>query len=136
MCYHILDTETNEIIVQSMVRSAEHTTRPNEGLESKILECRQEDTVTKLRGENCPIITYYGNSVKDKSKNTPPIKIRHHIATFDPEALLDLYIYDTHITRNGKTRENRGQVKKYLGNKLFMLNSVMENIAHMNMKKS
>jgi len=30
-----------------------------------------------------------------------------------------MYIYDTHITRNGKTRETRGQVKKYLGNKLF-----------------
>jgi hypothetical protein len=119
MCYHILDVETQQIVVRSMVRSAEITTRPNSGLQSKLLECQQQDTINKMKGGNCPIITYYGEDIEQELPGEPTIKVCHHVVHFKPEDLLDMYIYDTYTTRNGKTREIRGQVKKYLGNKLY-----------------
>jgi hypothetical protein len=43
MCYYILDVETEQIIIRSMVRSAEKTNRPNKGLDEQ-QQHRDEDT--------------------------------------------------------------------------------------------
>ena len=41
MCYNIIDCETKQKVVRSMVRSAEHTDRPNRALESLVQQCRR-----------------------------------------------------------------------------------------------
>ena len=109
MCYYILDTQTEEIVVRSMVRSAEETSRPNLGYEAKLLEAQKFDELTKLKDGNCPIITYNNN----------PDDQRHSIMEFAPEKLIDLYIQETYTTRYGKERKIQGQLKKYLGDNLF-----------------
>ena len=120
MCYYILDTDTEEIIVRSMVRPAEGNHRVNKGLATQREAQEAESTAIIQNGGNFPIISYYGKPVRKQDfPGAPKVKVRHHIMEFDPEALIDLYIYDTYTTRNGKERKVRGQVKRYLGDKLF-----------------
>ena len=119
MCYYILDTDTEEIVVRSMVRSAEGS-RVNKGLATQKEAEEAEEAAFKLNGGNFPLISYYGPTERKQDfPGAPKVKVRHHVVEFDPDALIDLYIYDTYTTRNGKERKVRGQVKRYLGDQLF-----------------
>ena len=117
MCYYILDDETDEIIVRSMVRSAEETNRPNRGLGEEHAESQREQIKIMEQGNNFPIITYYDEDNTQELPGGP--KFKHSPVVMDPEKLIDLYIHDTYTTRNGKERKMRGQVKEYLGGNNF-----------------
>lgn len=141
MCYWILDVETEQLLVRSGVRSAEHTTRPNRGLDessddkdddddkknhdetiivetvneedSDAEELNEEDLETdskpKAKG-TCPIVTYYGNQATQEFAGTPNIKKRHEVVQFDPEDLIDLYVYDSYTNSKKGQTKMRGKV--------------------------
>jgi hypothetical protein len=122
MCYHILDIETEYIVVRSMVRSAEDTNRPNKGLDQQLdrdeekddkdLEAeRDSDENTKDKG-SCPIVTYYGNQNTQELAGSPTVKRRHEVPQIDPDDLIDLYIYDEYTNRKGGETKMRGKIQE------------------------
>jgi hypothetical protein len=128
MCYYILDVETEQIIVRSMVRSAEQTDRPNKGLDqqkprdsdekddednedSEDDKDSEDNENSKPKG-SCPIVTYYGNAETQELAGSPTINQHHEVQQLDPEDLIDLYIYDDYNNRKGGLTKMRGQVKQ------------------------
>ena len=119
MCYYILDTTSEEIVVRSMVRTAEDTNRPNQGLATEQAENEQETAETRNRGDNFPIITYYDENRRQEFPGTPNVYLDHAPAVVDAESLIDLYVYDIYRTRNGKERKMKGQIREALADNKF-----------------
>ena len=65
MCYWILDEETKQLVVRSLVRSAKNTKHPNKALDEQLANAEKQD-------QSFPIITYL-NSVweEDEKLETP-----------------------------------------------------------------
>jgi len=114
MCYTLLDCETHAIIIRSMVRSAEDTERPNRGLRD-LQETVQKETICTTE-DTFPVISYANESVYMKGVSesgevdSEETKHTHTPKKFDPEDLIDLYIYDVYKNRKGGETKMRGKV--------------------------
>ena len=92
-------------------------------LADEAINAREEENNALTEADQFPIITYDEAINKTSTKNlkkydnedfpgSPMIKEHHSPLMFDPEDLIDLYVYDTYTTKNGNTRERKGRVKE------------------------
>jgi hypothetical protein len=128
MCYWILNPETDQLVVRSMVRSAENTKRPNEHLNNKAKKLDLEASpdmgscpVFRNIGETKNSSEYIGNKDTQEFAGPPNIyeKSKEYLATIDPEDLINLYIVDTFKTRAGRERQMKGQVTERMGSQTY-----------------
>ena len=116
MCYWILDVDTHQFIVRSMVRSVEDV-RPNLHFAERIQEELAADEARKQDESNNPLIIHEpGDKVVNENgevevKNTP-----HKI---QPADLLDLNLWDKFLTKGGKQREFKGTVAEQIDDNKF-----------------
>ena len=93
LCHYILTDDTHNIIVRSMVRAVRNSPRPNHGLPTIPIMGESHTTTPN----NFPIIRY-----ADKTPTQPLApKLRGRTVQFDPDELLNIYVYDTYTTKTG-----------------------------------
>lgn len=116
MCYYILTSDTNEIIVRSMVRAIDGE-RPNRGLTE---DAQAESESTPPGQGSCPIINDNDpkRPKKEEFPRAPNIR-RKEALIVDPDDLIDLYIKETITGRRGGKREVTGQIQEKIDDDSF-----------------
>ena len=99
MCYWILDDETKQLVVRSLVRSAKGMKHPNKVLDEQLAKAEVKD-------QSFPIITYLNSVWQEDEKletpksvpakqdfpRAPKVKEHHVPLAIDPNDLIDLSI--------------------------------------------
>lgn len=106
MCYWILTVDTKELIVRSMVRSATDL-RPNAAHQLIMKEELAQDEARKA-DTVFPVIAYEtGDKVTLEDGTT---ETRGELKKYSAEDLLDLNVWNKHVTRTGKVTKIKGKV--------------------------
>jgi len=124
MAHHILTTETEQIVVRSMVRTATDTL-PNEGHKESMDKEIEKTKARQAKGEPETSQFFTNNEGNDhlvgKHQDLPghpDIKRPGNPQIIENDRMIDLYVYDSYTNRKGNETKMRGQVRKELeGNK-------------------
>ena len=119
MCYWILDIETNEPIVRSMVRSTTDI-RPNLAYETKILSETEADEDRRRKGGVNPLIFHTTGDKVVNDDGTEEVKAPlKEITTKD---LLNLLVWDTFKTKTGRETTVRGTIAEQVDDETYRVN--------------